>query len=288
MAEPIQIPTYTLLSPNSVYTREVEPIELPMLGETPSKQLLLLLRYTCPSKEQAIELIQAVAKNPEKYPTFAHEIPMAKFLKELPAEEIRAIKDANPKTLEHLAKHFAESNDQPGRDYLRVISGIVPNALLERVNGLSVEEKVIIYEGLVNRAGQDEWHLVVRLEEAGLPKKEELEFLLQRGVRDSDVFRISGEYGDYKQFAERCLELYPSLAPKEKMANVRDVSNSLLRSRAAQTLKGVAECFQKRRVMLEIGDDIGEALKGAFGKGIPKKGDMPPGFPGFTGPRRRN
>ena len=197
----IKLATYDSIVTNVVFGRKAEPLNHPIIGKIDATQIMMLTRYKTPTQDEVVDFIRESTLGIDlsrKIEPSKEDTRITYFLKSLPVSEIRDIVEKNGDGLQHLRNHYPESSLQEGRIYIEALNGIIPNPILDKAKRLVEKEGNVIYERAIEKAGTKEWNLRVRLlENGGFPDSLELEYLLDRGVRNSDVFRLRGDFGDF-------------------------------------------------------------------------------------------
>ncbi len=264
MTNTIEIPTYEALIPNSTYGRKTEPVRNPVSEEmAPATQILQLSRYVIPCEDEIINLIQSAARDfttrstAWENQTSQEEIPLTEFIKMIPLDEVKRISEGSKDALSHLRSHCTKGTYQTGRTYLQFNNGVIPNEVLDPLKEIIRENGAIHYREIVSRIGINEWYLSVRLNNKdGFPNKLELEYLLDRGVRDCDVFRVNGDYGNYQTAANQLRSLYDILNSPTNIRKITDYSDYFLKSKAATTIKEVATCLIARNAISNLAGSL--------------------------------
>ena len=262
MSNSIQIPTYKTLIPNSTYSRRAGSICFQTIeDEIQATKILQLVRYTAPSEDEVVNLIQSVARNghtsssPEK-------LQLEEFLKMLPLDKIEGIQYGLKETLTHLKGHCPKGDYQIGKTYLQVDNGTIPNQILEHASDVIKEKGEMAYRGVVAHLGIEQWDIRIRLDgKDSLPKSLELEYLLDRGVKDCDVFKIKGDYGNYQNAVNQIRLLSNVLNSPADVRKIADKSDMFLISKAAITLKDTAKCLFAGNAIKSFTEGLKEAIE---------------------------
>lgn len=249
----IELPTYKSIVENEVFGRKSEPLNHPLIGKVDATQIIRLARFKVPTQDEVIEFIRASAQGinlswrnepSDKDPKTTY------LLKLLPASEIKNIAGENTDSLQHLRRHYPDSDLQEGRVYIQSISGVVPDKILDEARELMGQKGSIIYERAIERIGEKEWNLKVRLLENGrFPDSLELGYLLDRGVRNSDVFSARGDFGSYQTVANQIRIFYNALNSPDLITQIRDSSCLFLEQKAASTVGETAQCITTRGIV---------------------------------------
>jgi len=276
----IKLPSYRTIVPNEIFGKEAEGFKHPIMsliaGKVPAMQLIRLARFRIPTQEEVLEFIRISAKGIEPYFTeedkpLEEDSGTVHFLKSLSYSEVENIARGNKDSLGHLKEHCPKVSLQEGRFYLNALSGIVPNPVLNFAEKLADKKEPWLYEKLISQDGAEEWNLSIRLLESGkLPDRLELEYLLDRGVRDCDVFSAKGDFGSYQNVADRVRLFYNALSSPEIIAQIGDSSHHFLEQQALLTVRETALCVAGKKAIGGIVAIIGQALGASGDKGQSK------------------
>ncbi len=268
----IELPTYRTILPNCVYGKKAEPLYHRNGGRVSATEVAKLSRYKIPLRDRVIDFIRTSAENIEpcflgKGEPLRTDSETVSFLKFLPKQYVKDLIKGDKNILEHLKVHYPKSNLQEARHYIEVFNGVVPNEFLDEVRKLRDRERSIAYERAIERVGVGEWNLKVRLlENSSFPDRLELEYLLNKGVRDCDIFSVCGDCEDYKDVANKLRLLYNILNSPELISQIEDSSCQFLEQRADSTVRGTVECITTKK--------ISEGLMGIVGGLIGSLGNL--------------
>lgn len=282
----IELPTYRSIVANEVFGKKAKPLYVPLAGKVAVTQVARLTRFKIPNQEEVVDFIRTSAQEIdshylEKDKPSEDDAETIYFLKSLPASEFKEILKGEKDSLHHLRNHFPESDLQEGSIYIEAMSGIVPNQALDAARESLEEKGSEVYERAIERIGVKKWGLRVRLlENGGFPDNLELEYLLDRGVIDSNVFSIRGDFGDYKNVANQVRLLYRALTSPERITQIIDTSYRFLEKRAASTVRETAECFGNRDVLGGLSKIVGKIINDFSGEVLSHPQENPFGFGG--------
>ncbi|MBT3866088.1 hypothetical protein HOF78_03230 [Candidatus Woesearchaeota archaeon] len=244
----IELPTYRVIRTNEVFGRRSK------LSDNPNvpfelTELVSLKKFKVPSQEEIIRFIQESAREFDIKPLGKVELfdpnPLADYLSSLPSEEVKNIANGQDESLEHLKEHSLETTLQRGKVYLDVSN------MLIKSNDLDSFPK----EGPLGNLPNN-WSLRFKLsKEEKLPDRLELDYLIDRGVKVSDVFTAKGDFEDYEMVANQIRILSNTLSPSNRIAQVRDESINRLEEEASLTLGQLYQCTASKE---SIGGIIGE------------------------------
>ena len=255
----IELPTYRAIVPNEVFGRRAKPLKRPLVGgKAKATQIATISKSRIPEREEAIDLVRRSAKGIDlvalgKSKPTEEEIKETYFLRLLPVPEIKGIAEGDKEIIEHLKKHYKDGKLQNGRDYILFANGIVPDEFLDSVPERLRKEGVGVYNYLIDKAGREEWYLKIRLLENGaFPDILELDYLLDRGVKDSDVFSVAGNFGDYQNVTNQIRLLYRALNSLEFMSQVKDTSFQVLGNMASSMMQETVKCILGRDLITGV------------------------------------
>lgn len=260
----IRLPAYGAIVPNEVYGKRAEDITHSLMGRVPATQIISLSRVRVPAVEEVINFIRSQAS--EIDPSFLEEENLsaegrsgAVPLLLLPASEIKGLVNGDEEILGHLRRHYSGETLQEGRVYLRASSGIVPNPILGASKTLASREGAEVYDLVIGRTSLRSRISMIRLSEDGKsPDRSELKYLMDRGVRDCDVFCIRGDFGNYQEIADQIMMLHNSLGSTGLVSQVRDASHQLLEQRAALVVNATARCIAESGAIEKLFGEIEE------------------------------
>ena len=258
----IKLPGYRSIIPNEVFGRKASPLEDEVGKEFPATRLARITRFKIPNQDEVSNFIISNAKaishaSHEEYPETSSFI--ARCLRSFPNSIIEDIAKKKEEVLEHLMAHSLDCKLLSGRYYIEAASGIVPNQSLNDTELL--EKGSEFYEKAIEKDPR-RGVLRFRLQENGaLPEISELEYLLDRGVRDSDVFFTGGKaFEDYQTVIDQTKLLYKALRSPEIINQIKDSSHIILEYHANLEVMETARC---------IADNIADKLVKQSGyKGI--------------------
>ena len=87
-----------------------------------------------------------------------------------------------------------------------------------------------------------------------------MEYLLDRGVRESDVFSTRGDFGKYKTLANQVRLFYNALNSPEIIEKIKDRSYQFLEHGAVSTVRRTAKFIAERNKISRPEKEIGQAL----------------------------
>jgi hypothetical protein len=237
--ESIGIPTYKTIIPNEVFGRKGDGLKRSLVGNVPSTEVLLVQRYRIPRRDDVSNFIAKkageIALIKERGESSGRGVLL--LLERFSKPEIEKIASRDEKSLEGLMTHYPESDFEEGRWYIEAHNGMILDGMLNSMNGLYDALGLEIYERAIEDLNRHDWKIRVRLSSEGLfPDSLEMEYLLDRGVRDCDVFSIRGNFRDYGDVASHARILYRAFNDKKIIEMLRDNSHELLDEKASHTL----------------------------------------------------
>jgi len=265
MTNRIEIAGYEGLIPNSVYGKDGGKIKT-NLGDVDASHLVLLRVFTASTKKAVLDFIQTTAQEiraaypGEKPEPDEDDSRVEHVLKHFPEFQRKKIAAGKEKIMKHLEYHLESSRFfQPGNTYLEATNSFVPKALLDDVS----DEGISDYQGLINKDGDRAWRLRVRLSGRALPERSEIEALVEKGARDTDIFQADGEYSSYADVRGQ-LALFDNILTPEKIAEIPNSSEEYVEGRAFSTLVGLMACERAK----SIGGLLSNSMQGIIGLGM--------------------
>ncbi len=255
----IELPRYETVIPNELF-REKKKLTSYLentSGET--VDILWLQRFRVPTRDEVIEFIQKSAREIDlaSLEESVSNDGIKTYLRTLPETEIEGIANGRKDSIDHFKEHFPKGDLQNGETYLEVVNGTTNSKILHDVYK---KRKCLDFPAT--------WGFAIHLSESGnLPDKQELEYLLARGVRDSDAFQLKGDFGDYQTAANQVRIVGNALNSPEIFAKTRDVSKSFLEGIASSNVQEVSSC-------LGIGNLMGGGLGIVLGSELGGLGDI--------------
>ncbi|MBI2448794.1 hypothetical protein HYV49_00680 [Candidatus Pacearchaeota archaeon] len=238
----VQIPTYDVLIPNSTYGKKIGSCDH-FVG--PSTQITQLGRYTAPAEEDVIKSFQRIAQNRNLSKL---EKSLSKHIKMIPSGELKKIAEGDKDSIDHLRAHYP-SGYQSGRTYIITSNGIVPDEILEKLKAHIKKNGEMAYSSLIDKIGAKEWYFRMRLNDGNaLPARNEIDFLLARGVTASDVIVVEGDY-EYKDVINHVRLLYDALDSPKKIDAVKDGSDNLLKKNIVYIIRQTGKCLAERAML---------------------------------------
>ncbi len=254
----VEIPTYGVIAENEFYGRKTTGLLTHGKRNEPSTEVLWISRYKTPTKEEVKDFIinearkiKAKNKKEKKEPNIFSNFP---FLIDLLIQKEEDL-------LIHLSNHYQEGDIQSGRTYLAVRISDISDVNLDEAKKLEKKRGKTIYKICVENCGLNQRALRVRLSENNsLPETSELEYLVDRGVRVSDVFAVHGECQDYSKIAELIRLIYNSL-DADKVKQIIDVSSIFTEAKARATIDATGQCIAMGTTLRNLPDILGNLFK---------------------------
>ncbi len=255
----IELPRYEMILPNQLFRKRGKSANYFENIPSDDVDILLLQKFKVPTQEEVLQFIQKSASEIDlaSLEESVSNGNLNTYLRTLPGAEIGRIAKGSKDSIDHLAKHFHNCDVPCGETYLDVANGTVPSQFIDDV---SKSGKALEFSPT--------WSFGIQLSESGnLPDKQELEYLLARCVRDSDVLRIKGNFGDYQIAANQIRIVSNALNSPEIVAKTNDVSHGLLEDIACSNVQEVSSC-------LGIGNIMGGGLGIVLGSELGGLGDI--------------
>jgi len=263
----IKLPTYKTLIPNEVFWRRAKSILDSEMGEISAREITRIIRYRIPTENETINFIREKADSINTQilgwnETFEDKRTTLFFLKNLPSFEIENIAKGNRESINQLKKYFPKRDLLDGNTYLSTVNGIVPNCVLNTLEETISGNDAEMYEDVIIKTGANRWILKIRLPECGELPKTELQYLSNKGVRDSNLFVVRGEFEEYQIVANQIKLLYNTLNSSEMVGKVRDISNEILENCSSLAVSGVAQKIEEVNL---IGKEINRLMDLFYG-----------------------
>lgn len=294
----IIIPGFEELIPNSTYGKKGERFNFEGMEEVPATWLMQLAKYQVCNLEEVINLIQKAAveykgmSEEDRKKEYTGEAPVARFMASFPEDELQRIIDGNERSLEHLRNHYNDQKLVPGKYYLQVNNGIVPDGIIESGKDEIAKLGSFAYESMLSHQLANHWLTRLQLPEKDrLPNRRKIEGLLANRVEKSSILEVKDFEGEYKDFAAFFMNLYDALAKngsqysrflgRNNLGKIEDSTGVFLRSRAVIIIKETAECYKKGIQMQEMSNALAGMLGKVIGMGvieIPIKHERKPGY----------
>lgn len=258
----IELPTYRIIMANEVFGKRAEPLQNSLIGKIDATQIVRLTRFKVPTQDEVVNFIIRKAQEVDIY-SIGKEKPsdnepkIIRSLRLLPEKEVLSVIERNKDSLQHLKNHYPESSFQEGKDYIDSTIGIIPDFFLDLTTKFSEKQRGIAYENLMSKMGLRKWGLRIRLlEDFRFPDSLELEYLMDKGVKDSDVLSVHGDFREYSVVANQIRLFYNSLKSPEMIRKIRDSSYQFLEEIADSTVSWFAKCLSLSKSLGEIFDTI--------------------------------
>ena len=282
----IRIEGYRTILPNEVFGRPSNPIphqdtELPVK----TTEIIYLERYCVPRTDDILQAIVTSAveirdkKSDDKY-TFSE---IAKFLKtgvelnHINLKYIEKIASSEKETIDHLQKHMPLIDLEQERYYLRFFNGIILDDILKTSAPAIKSLGNNNYGKMIELCGYDSLIFTLMMHDSKtLPKRSEVEYLMKRRVKTSDVISITGREIDYQKFVKKIEWIYDIFTPQE-IDKIPDTSLSLFGTTASKAILISAKCIKSREYplgkegmgsLIETVDDLFEQSKGVDDTGF--------------------
>src|SRR3989344_4364414 len=202
----LKLPLYTTLLENEVYVKEIENHPYSRFYDIPFSLLTRISRISGLSVD---DIVDGVVDNAEKASRNAIELEnefkdARYFLSRLSKLQIKDLAEREESSIDQLKRCIPKLTFLIGETYLRVRNGVVADNVIKEAKMLFKEAGGISYEAAISNADRDSWAFRIRLlDDVKLPNRYEIEYLLDRGVRDSDIICVCGGYRDYEEFANQ-------------------------------------------------------------------------------------
>src|SRR3989344_5903228 len=241
----IEFQNYNIILPNTVWGKDAGIITVNEGVEVPVLEMIIAVKYTAPTKKQAIQLIQKVAKeykpcSTQDYGEEKAEIPLSEFAQMLPKEFLEQIAKGENNSLNRWIEQYPKDDHEEGRTYIQLSVGTTAAENIPALKNMAKEHGEKEYEEVQQNASTKKWYLRIRLNSKS--KFPELYYLLQSGVRESDVMTARGNYENYSNVIKHVDLLHNALYDdrQSKINMLKDKTRDLLQARAAQTMQNTA------------------------------------------------
>ncbi len=261
----IKLPGYRTIVPNEIYGKSAGFLCHPEKGKVPTTKTITFSKFRAPTQDEVIDFIRIIAKGIDLF-SLKKDEPSKKdpeiiyFLKSLPQLLVKDISKGDKNGLNFLRNHYPVHELQDGRVYLNALNIVVPNPALDYAKKLVSKEGTIDYYSAIMKNSVREWYLRIRLLEDGkFPDSSELEYLIDRGVKNSDVFSAMGDFKDYQNIANQIRLFNNVFGSTELISQILDTSSRSLEIIASSTVKETAEYIREmsKRIKQFLGE-IGE------------------------------
>lgn len=261
----IQIPTYGVVFDNEFYGRKTSGLVSHGEKIEPSTELLWISKFREPTQaavldftvEQAKKLKVTKSKKAKTKLDLGDILESFSFL-------IDPISQKDEETLKHLKRHYEDGGLQEGRYYLVCALGDVPDARLEEAKKFVKKKGKFVYGECLRMFGANALKLRLRLlGDSLVPEHPELEYLVGRGVKVSDVFSVDGQCKEYQKIAD-LIKLIYSTFDEEKVKKLFDWSSGALKTKAKITLNQTAQC----QVAQAVARGLPDMFRNLFGQNL--------------------
>ncbi len=214
---------YKSIVENEVFKGHAHPIRNP---ETKKKtgediEVVYISKFRVPTEK---EVIECLGKNIRK----AHS------RRDKPKFSTRDLEGC----VNSIMKHY-KSELQEGRIYVEALRKLFPPAVLKLLNEARENKRIILYNRTIERLNIEKQRIRIRLCRGVMPKRKELEYLLERGVRESDILSMQGQgdVGEYKTLADLARLVNDALQSTELITKLRDASDYYKEKKADETVE---------------------------------------------------
>ncbi|MEK6881431.1 MAG: hypothetical protein AABY22_17545 [Nanoarchaeota archaeon] len=243
----IELPEFRTLVANLIYGQVSEPLPHPILGDLPSTRLLRLERFIVPTEEEVLKYIITTAKETV---SCTEEERMKTPIGCLPLEVIKEIAQEDKDALDHLQKHFPNEPLQENKPYLTITTGVLADQDFKTChNNENTYEKAIHHS---DKKGL----LLINLKGGYLPSRSNINFLLDKGVKDCDLYRTFGEMDESASLAKYFCIVYSALHSRKLIDKLIDNSSRVLKSKASNISVELSKCLLGQKMGEMIREDI--------------------------------
>ena len=226
----ISVPGYRTFLQNRVY---VKPLAHSRDKQLPHKKTILPNIYTAINEDDVAQYIrrkcvELITKaSPEKLS------PLEQQLRTLEEQKMRKIVEADAEVMDIIRKGTSArySRDEIPRKYLRVIYGILPHFVFEKLGKDETAHKQELYklwlegEFLIKKGMGKKWQADIRVYDDNLPDFDDISTILRYGMVQGDAITISADRPHFEEIIDVLANLYEGLGCGEKLELLRDVTN---------------------------------------------------------------
>jgi hypothetical protein len=252
--ESLAFRNYRTIIPNEFYGRPTEELIHNVRGPLQATECMRLGRFYCHTPDEVVGHITDLAKTlkgKSSGQTHGSEVSsLTELLLAIGDEHLGYLASREPKLLNIYRFYCPTTKNQSSQYHLQAEFGSIPNMVLEEARTMRLQKPMDPHDAAMAQAASREWALTVRLEDGLFPPRDELDYLLRRRVRQSDVFTVNDDDDDpYTRVVEIMGILSSALSTKELVSQVPDYSSRVLENRAKNTIVAVANKIAIRSVM---------------------------------------
>ena len=288
MSIEIKMPGYKTLISGSTYGRKAEDFAISISGRAlPTMELFQVSTHRIPLQAEILADIQCKSREfnhlSSQNPDSQSDRDLIKEVFEsFSKENLRRIQEGDKMMSSHLEKHVpCELNDLAGVVYFNAAGGIVPSLILDKLMEQIKRGGHLAYTDIIEDFGEKDWYFKTVLNNNSFPDRSEMDYLLDREVRECRLFRADGEYGSYRRLASYVRLLYNTFDSPEKINEVKDFSRAFLSNTSIVTLHRAAKCPLGINHVKENLEEIVEESKGDD-RSTNNDGQTLPRFRGFS------
>lgn len=167
---------------------------------------------------------------------------------DLPGGAFRKIVERNEEEIWHLRNHAGEERFVGGASYLFVPGGYIKKKNLKKCKSFDSVTNAVNKEPYYN------WTIVIRLDEGSMPKREDIAFLLSKGVRSSDWLEIGDFRGRYSKMAEITRLMIDTFSVPEALEQIVDRTKERAEFTVKNLVNEYTECVTTRQVEHHLKD----------------------------------
>lgn len=244
--ENLKLEGYKEVIPNNVYTNFVGFLgDISFLG-TDKAEIIKINRIKIPRKKQVIDCIKKISQEIKSSNFFEkkdyYERNIANFLSLFDKKDLEGIVNDDEEVSTRLEKTINFGNCDPGKKYLLYFNKMFPTYLLSKLNELrSTKRKKDFFHHIEKFSENDVRISLLLSDDFELPPFSEIEYLIKKGVKVSDVFSFSGDKETKDKLKEKIEKLYSSLNKKGSIELIEDNSERLLKEISLATVDSYLE-----------------------------------------------
>jgi hypothetical protein len=250
MDKEMKFPGYDIILANSIFGKEGQGLESLILPiKLPTTDVLLLSKYSVPTKKQVCNYIQNSIKNLELMVHNKNDSEkewhdyLSNSIKEIPKKEVINLVKGDKDSMKHLESHCELGDHVPGKKYLYALMQDIPSPALDSLVSAYNTKGLFLLSNSLSSINKNRNAFQMQLNKDGsLMDENELKYLLDRGVRNSDVLKIECDREEYLDAVKNLELIYSVLNSSGNINNLKDDSKMFLIYEAVGTLSGFGSC----------------------------------------------
>lgn len=245
----IEMPGYRTVVTNAVFSRHKKTLDAPF-GKVPIEAVSRIMRFEGPSVDDAVKLVVEGSKAVQG--GFDTHLDFGRFQDNY----IQRIAGGNEKVMDHVRRHFPGGDYETGRTYIEVMNSELPTSAMDYLSSTFGRNDSSVYHSVIDYVGRNRWWLNVGLTPEGkFPDSLELEYLMARGVRYSNVFDMWG-FKDYTEVADYIRVMSKVFSNPENISLLEDKTKAMVSVAAQRTLNSLSTCLYKENAPASLEEGI--------------------------------